>query len=193
MTIEHARELGGLGLAQDRELPGSIDHRAAVLTQLDGDVAQRLHLGRISCGGQHLSQLLGGAPVRPRNLGRKAPGSMSGETSHRVCTELRIEIPQGGQGKVVVGRAAGRPPLVRQGEDTPRSATTALGCRPIGSTLLRGDVAEISQGREVTPHPGGSQPEEVGEFRHRLGPVRQQRSRHALGGLSREFHNPIVA
>ncbi len=95
MPIEHTRQFGRLGLAQDGELASRIDHGAAVLAQLHGDVAEGLHLGGVSRGCQHLRQFLGRASVGSGDLRREVACPVRGEPGHRLRPELRSEVPQG--------------------------------------------------------------------------------------------------
>ena len=191
MPVQDTGELLRLGLAQHRELTSRVDDRTVVLTQLNRYITQRRDLGGISGAGESGRRLW-----QPRfriKGGVERLGPLLGELRHSGFAEFRCHVPQSSQGEVVIGRVAGRSPGIREAEDASGPASATLAGGAVWRLLVNTDEPGVDQCRERSTDTCRGHPEDLGQLGRREGPVAQERTSDALGRLTREFHNTIVA
>ena len=189
-----AAEFDGLGLAQNGELPGSIDDRAVVLAKLHGDITERLDISRIPGATQRGRHILRGDRATESAHGvSEVTGSIGCEGLDGLCSVFRSHESQGSQRQIVVGLVAGGPASRGEHEDTARPAPPARGSRAVRGSVVGYDQTLVHQGRQLSPDARGGHLKGRRQIGGRGRPNLHERARDALGGLSGEFHNDIVA
>ena len=192
MSVEDAGDLPGLGLAQDGELPGCVDHGAVVLTELNGDVSEGIDLGRVARSGERFGNIDDRCRTVPGDRLSKALSPPLSEPRDGLLPELLGHVSEGRERQVVVGRVAGGAAAIGEGVDAAGAASSPLATRAIGGPLMSRDKIRLREGGEGATDPRRRQAEVLGQLRGCRGTKTQKRTRYTLGGLAGEFHNIIV-
>lgn len=191
MTPECIAERGRLRIAHGRELRGGLDDRTVVLAQLR-DV--------IPLDARGVSGI--GECLRDRTNPITGLGKVAHETLRSLAGEcLDTGIPQGAvhktqriEGEFVMVERAGCHTAIGREAEHPTRATTAPGrSGSEGRARTAHDISEVDERTQGATDTRGGHAESVGQFTCGGRTLLEQAPGHALGGLTGEFHNTIVA
>ena len=187
-----------LCLTQFGELRCCIHHWAVMLAELHRLAAIAGVLDRSCVSG--ISEVLGKPFKRSDRLMttrldvlHQLLRANSGKTGDSGASLLLRNEPQGLDCQVVVFLAESS--VTSGGQAEHLAWPTATSCRsgPIWRTISAADQSIGTERRKGLAHSGGCQRQALCQLRGRARALLKQAARHALCGLTGEFHNPIVA
>ena len=191
MTPECIAERGRLRIAQGRELRGGLDDGTVVLAQLRHMVT--LDARGISRIGECLRDRSDSIAGR-RNVAHETLRSLAGECLDPRLPQDAVHETQRLEGELVMAeRARGQAAIRREAEHLTRTTTAPDRSRSEGRARAAHDIPEIHERTQGPPDTGSGHAEAIGKFTGGGRTLLEQAPGHALGGLSREFHNTIVA